>query len=141
MKDIDLLLQEEIAGYEGDHADLISKTPAFFRLLTGILEDPTLPGRLRPLVLVAIAYFALPAEIFPEDLKGPHGYIDDIFLSAWVAGQIRERMGSEEILLANWDGEAPVLPLIQNILSREAELIGDRRDLILWYIGYEYLVG
>jgi uncharacterized membrane protein YkvA (DUF1232 family) len=139
MKDFDLLLQEEVASYEGEHAELISKAPAFLRLLMGILEDPTLPGRLRPLVMMAIAYFALPTEIIPEDLEGPHGYIDDIFLTAWVADQLRDRMGSNEILQANWDGEGLVFPLIQDILSRERELIGDRRELILWYIGYEYL--
>ena len=48
MRDLDLLLQEEVAGYEGEHAELISMAPAFLRLLTNILEDPIRPGRLRP---------------------------------------------------------------------------------------------
>jgi hypothetical protein len=47
---------------------------------------------------------------------------------------------NDDILLDNWDGEAPLVPLIHDILAREAELIGDQRERILGYIGYEYLV-
>jgi uncharacterized membrane protein YkvA (DUF1232 family) len=126
MKDLDLLLQEEVAGYEGEHAELISKAPAFLRLLTGILEDPLLPGRLRPLVMMAIAYFALPMEIIPEDLEGPHGYIDDIFLTAWVADQLHSRMGSDEILQASLGWRRVGLSV--HISNREGELIGDQSN-------------
>jgi hypothetical protein len=66
--------------------------------------------------------------------------VDDIFLWAFVAGRVREAVGGDDILLDNWDGEAPLLPLIQDILAHEADLIGDQRERILGYIGYEYLV-
>jgi uncharacterized membrane protein YkvA (DUF1232 family) len=139
MKDFDQLIQEDIDGYDGLHAGLIAHVPAFFRLLAGILEDPRLPGRLRPLVMAAIAYFVVPGEIMPEDLEGPHGYIDDLFLNAWVARLVRRQVGEDGILTENWIGEVPLLPLITEILAREEELVGDQRELILWFIGYEYL--
>jgi hypothetical protein len=66
--------------------------------------------------------------------------VDDIFLCAFVAGRVREAVGTDDILLDNWDGEAPLVPLIQDILAHEADLIGDQRERILGYIGYEYLV-
>jgi hypothetical protein len=53
---------------------------------------------------------------------------------------VREAVGTDDILLDNWDGEAPLVPLIQDILAHEADLIGDQRQRILGYIGYEYLV-
>ena len=62
------------------------------------LDDPRLPSRLRPLVSCAIAYFILPAEIIPEEIYGPYGYVDDIFLCAFVADQVREQAGMDEIL-------------------------------------------
>ncbi len=34
------------------------------------------------MVLSTIAYFTLPVDIIPEDIEGPNGYIDDIFLCA-----------------------------------------------------------
>lgn len=139
MKEIDKLIQEDIANYEGLHEDLIYQAPALYRLMLHLLDDPNLPGRLRPLVITSVAYFVLPADIMPEDLEGPSGYIDDIFLCAFVADRIRKELKSDDILTANWDGEVPILTLVEDILSDEKALLGDKRDLILWYIGYEYL--
>jgi uncharacterized membrane protein YkvA (DUF1232 family) len=141
MKDFDQLIQEDIDSYEGRQDEVIYQAPALFRLLTNLLQDPNLPGRLRPLVIATVGYFALPADIMSEDLQGPSGYLDDIFLSAFVADQIRQALGTDKILTENWDGQAPVLALIDDILSRESDLIEDRRELIFWYIGYEYLPG
>jgi hypothetical protein len=42
--------------------------------------------------------------------------------------------GSGEILNRNWDGKMPIVPLAKEILDREKELIGDKRDLIMKYI-------
>jgi len=139
MKTFDQLLEEDIAIYEGRHDDLIYQAPALYRLLTRLLDDPLLPGRLRPLVTAAIAYFILPADIIPEDIHGPYGYVDDIFLCAFVADRVLREMGNEDILVNNWDGEAPIVPLLQDILAQETDLIGDQRERILGYIGYEYL--
>ena len=139
MQTFDQLLEEEIAAYEGRHDDLIYQAPALYRLLTRVLDDPLLPGRLRPLIVAAVAYFILPADIIPEDIHGPYGYVDDIFLCAFVADQVLREVGTEDILLQNWDGEGAILSLVQDILTQEQDLIGDQRERILWYIGYEYL--
>ncbi len=139
MKDIDVLLEEDTADYQGEHQDIIRQAPVFYRLMTNLLEEPALPGRFRPLLLAAIAYFVLPTEIYPEDLEGPIGYIDDIFLCALVADLIRRKLRDEKILKENWEGSTPLFPLIQEILSNIGDQIGDKRDLILWYIGYDYI--
>ncbi len=139
MKSFDELLLDDIRAYEGRHDDLIYQAPALYRLLTRLLDDPALPGRLRPLVLAAIAYFILPADIISEDLYGPYGYLDDIFLCAFVAEQVRRQTGSDRLLTENWDGEGPLLPLLHDILSQEQELLGGKGEQILDYIGYRYL--
>jgi uncharacterized membrane protein YkvA (DUF1232 family) len=139
MKDFDQLLQEAIGEYEGRHDDLIYQAPALYRLLTHLLDDPNLPGHLRPLVLAAIAYFILPADIIPESLEGPYGYVDDIWLCAFMANRIRQEVGAE-ILTSNWDGEAPLLGLIEDILRQENILLREKKELVLRYIGYEHLV-
>jgi uncharacterized membrane protein YkvA (DUF1232 family) len=140
MKDFDELIQEEIAAFTGEHAGCIAQAPALFRLLINMLGDPSLTGRLRPMVIAAIGYFVLPADIIPEDLQGPHGYADDIFLAAFVADRVRQALGSEAILVDNWEGEGSILALVDEILDLEADLIGDKLELILWYIGYEHIL-
>lgn len=140
MNSFDKLLEKQISAYEGRHDDLIYQAPELYRLLTKMLDDPILPIRLRPIVISAIAYFILPNDIIPEELHGPYGYVDDIFLSAFVADKVRNEIGSNDILTNNWDGEADIASLIEEILSKEEELVGDQKKRILGYIGYEYLI-
>jgi uncharacterized membrane protein YkvA (DUF1232 family) len=137
MQSFDKLLEENIAGYEGRHDDLIYQAPAFYRLLTHLLDDPRLPRELRPLVLAAIAYFILPVDVIPEELEGPYGYVDDIWLCAFVAERVRREVESDEILVTHWDGEGAVVPLVEELLAGEEDLLGDKGDLIFGYIGYE----
>jgi hypothetical protein len=56
-----------------------------------------------------------------------------------IADQISRELDDGDILTNNWDGEGDVLALIDAILAQETALIADRRELILWYIGYEYV--
>lgn len=140
MIDFEQLLREDIASYVGRYNELICQAPDLYRLLTNVLDDPNLPGRYRPLVIAAIAYFILPTDIMPEDLEGPIGYLDDIFFCAYVADHLRRALDSDEILEENWEGEFPIVPLVEGILSHENELIGDKHELVLWYVGFEYMV-
>jgi uncharacterized membrane protein YkvA (DUF1232 family) len=137
MKSFDELLQEDIADYEGRHDELIYQAPAFYRLLTRLLDDARLPKKLRPLILAAIAYFILPVDIIPEELEGPYGYVDDIWLCAFVAERVRREVGGEEILIENWDGEAPVVELVEELLAEEDLLGGQESERVLAYIGFE----
>jgi uncharacterized membrane protein YkvA (DUF1232 family) len=137
MKSFDRLLENDIASYEGRHNELIYQAPALYRLLTHLLDDLRLPRKLRPLVLSAIAYFILPVDIIPEELEGPYGYVDDIWLCAFVADRIRHEIGAEEILISNWDGEGKIIPLIEEIISGERDLVGGKENLILNYIAYD----
>lgn len=140
MKNFDQFIQEEVQSYAGQHERFLHQAPALYRLMTKLLDDPNLPGQLRPLVIAAIAYFILPEDIMPEDLKGPYGYVDDVFFCAFIAQQVRNELDSDEILTGNWEGDAPILNLIDDVLAAETDLIGDRLDLILWYVGFDYLV-
>jgi uncharacterized membrane protein YkvA (DUF1232 family) len=139
MIDYEQLLQEDVAGYSGPHAELIQHVPALYGLLTRMLVDASLPPRLRPLVISSIAYFNLQGDVLPEDLEGPRGYVDDLFYCAFVIDQICRELESEKILIENWSGEVPIVPLVHHILSQEKELIGEKRALVLWFIGYDYL--
>ncbi len=143
LKSFDELLAEEIAAQEDaakDAADaVLAQAPALYRLLTHLLGDPALPARLRPLLQAGIAYFVLPEDILAEDLRGLAGFADDIFLAAWIANRVLQETASERLLTDNWDGARPLLPLLSEILARESDLVGEHLDLVLWFIGYEYL--
>ena len=139
MKRFDALLEKDISGYEGKFSELIHQAPALYRMMTKLLDDPALPRSISPLVIAAIAYFILPEDIIPEDKFGPEGYVDDIYLCAYVGNEVMKASGSPDILARNWDGKKPVEALVKEILDRENELIGDKKDHIMKYIGLDQL--
>jgi len=136
MKRFDKLLEIEVSGYKGEFGDIISQAPALYRLMTRLLDDPDMPRDMSPMVIAAIAYFILPEDAIPEDRYGPMGFIDDIYLCAFVADKVMEAAGMEEILVRNWDGKVPVVQLVKGILARENELLGDKKERIMELIGF-----
>ncbi|MBN1323302.1 MAG: DUF1232 domain-containing protein [Methanotrichaceae archaeon] len=140
MERFDKLLEKDIEGYQGEHSRLIGQAPALYRLMSRLLGDPALPRSMWKLVIAAIAYFIMPKDVIPEEIHGPKGYVDDIFLCALVAEKVREATGSDEILMRNWDGDLPVVPLIQEIISSEKDLVGDEGEAILGCVGFDELV-
>jgi hypothetical protein len=65
--------------------------------------------------------------------------VDDIYLCAFVANEVVKESSSSGILARNWDGNVPINALVREILDREKELIGDKKDRIMQYIGYDQL--
>lgn len=135
----DAILEKDISGYGGKFSELIAQAPALYRMMTRLLDDRALPKDMSPLVIAAIAYFILPEDIIPEEKYGPFGYVDDIYLCAFVANEVMKASASPEILARNWDGSVPVAKLIREVLDCEKELIGDKKDRIMQYIGYDQL--
>jgi len=135
----DSLLEKDISNYKGEYASIIHQAPALYRMMTRMLDDRNLPSKISPLVIAAIAYFILPEDVIPEDKFGPAGYVDDIYLCAFVANEVAKEFGSPNILVRNWDGKVSVVDLINDILGREQVLIGDKKARIMQYIGYDQL--
>lgn len=127
------------ADYQGEHQELVANLPFVYRLFTRLLESPELPSKMRPLLLAAVAYFVLPVDVISEDISGPRGFYDDIFLSAFVLSQIARELGSWETIESAWEGPGTAQMLAAEVLNSEHALVGDQRDVILWYIGYEHL--
>jgi uncharacterized membrane protein YkvA (DUF1232 family) len=139
LKRFDMMLENDISGYEGEFSELIHQAPALYRMMTKLLDDSALPRSISPLVIAAIAYFILPEDIIPEDKYGPVGYVDDIYLCAFVANEVTKVSGSPEILARNWDGKTSIVDLVKEILDRENELIGNKKERIMQYIGLDQL--
>ena len=139
LKRFDAILEKDISGYDGKFSRLIAEAPALYKLMTRLLDDPDCPRSMSPLVIAAIAYFILPEDIIPEEKFGPVGYVDDIYLCAFVANEVAKESASPDILARNWEGKAPIDELVKEILDREKELIGGEKERIMQYIGYNQL--
>lgn len=131
-------LREEVAGYDGEYQQIVREAPATYRLLTGLLEDPDLPSGNRPQVLAAVAYFILPFDAIPEDLHGPRGYLDDVFVACRIASDVGEDAGWD-VIRRNWSGKADARAYIEEVLGTSSEFLDEPgiKKAIFDYIGYE----
>lgn len=129
------ILLENTKDYKGKYEKEIKFAPKIYKLLCRLLESKNLSKEYRNKISSTIAYFILPKDIFPEDVFGPKGYVDDIYLCLYLLNQIKEEYEIEE-LLEYWD-ESPkkLKTLLKDDYKRLDKDFGYILNDILEYIG------
>ena len=131
-KDFYDTLLENLDNYTGEYESFIDYGPALFKLLCDLL-NADIDKSLRLPICGAIAYYVTPEDIIPEQVYGPYGYIDDIYLSSYVLKMVASRHGYEFI-------QERSSPDIENIINeceaKSLEILNDDEvKSILDYIG------
>lgn len=103
MKEYYDFLKEELENFSGKFDKYILYVPDFFKLLCKLTEED-LDQELKLKINSALAYFVIPNDVIPEDIYGPVGYVDDIYVCVVVLNQIKEKKGIE-FIENNWEGE------------------------------------
>ncbi len=128
-------LKEEINRFRGEFDDFILHIPNFFRLLSNILNED-IDSEDRKKVNCALGYFVAPRDVIPEEIYGPLGYIDDIFLCCHVLKDLKEKYGSE-LLKSCWEADEDIEKVLEYSYEKSKEEIEERgiKDEILKYSG------
>lgn len=95
-KDFYDTLVDNLENYAGEYESFIDYGPKLFKLLCELLNTDV-DDSLRLPICGAIAYYVNPDDVIPEQIYGPYGYIDDIYLSSYVLKMVGERHGYEFI--------------------------------------------
>lgn len=132
-KDFYDTLVENLEGYTGEYESFIDFGPALFKILCELLNrdvdyDLKLP------ICGAIAYYVTPEDVIPENVYGPYGYIDDIYVSSYVLKMVGERHGYEFIQdVSSLDG---IRDIIFECEEKSLEILKDDEvQAIIEYIG------
>ncbi len=129
------LLAEQVGSYRGNLDDVVILAPDLFRFLTNLLEDARVPAEARRLITAALAYFVAPYDVEPEEIYGPRGFLDDVFLGASVARALREFLPAE-VLETAWEADYPLWPTIEQAYQRGLQTLGEQQvQAILHYVG------
>ena len=117
-------LKEEIKRFKGDFEEFILYIPEFFKLLCGLLnEDIDKEGRRK--INAALAYFVVPDDIIPEEIYGPMGYVDDIYLCTLVLKEIQKKYGIE--LLKNlWECDEDFEEVLDVSYQKSLEILEEK---------------
>ena len=131
-KDFYDTLVENLETYTGEYESFIDYGPKLFKLLCDLLKSEV-DSSLKLPICGAIAYYVTPDDVIPEQIYGPYGYIDDIYLSSYVLKMVASRHGYEII-------QERSSPDIENIINeceaKSLEILNDDEiRSILDYIG------
>jgi len=130
-------LKETVTGYSGKSEEYILLAPHIFELLTDLLSLPEIEGKNRLLLTSAVAYFVAPRDVISEQVHGAYGFIDDLYLSAYVLKALRVSLGVG-MLRRSWREEGDISEIIDGIYKESLKSLSpSQREQILIYSGVE----
>lgn len=116
----------------GDRAwlrSLLADIPNFLKLLWGLARDPRVSKADKAIVVGALAYAALPADVIPDWIPGL-GEVEDVLLVALALSRLLGNAG-EEVLLDHWEGDEETLETALDALESASEYLpGPIRGLL-----------
>ena len=133
-KDFYDTLIENLEGYEGEYAYFINCGPNLFNLLCDLLSQKEISREMRLEISAAIAYYVAPDDIIPEEIYGPYGYIDDIFVSVYVLRKVAKEFGYD-FLQNLWKHETDIKEVMDDCYDNSLELLEDKVHAVLSYVG------
>jgi uncharacterized membrane protein YkvA (DUF1232 family) len=109
-------------GHEASTALLF--VPDIFIFLARLSIDREVPASTRAMIGGALAYFVLPADLLPELVLGPAGYLDDLILSVLL---LSHAFGEElePPAAKHWSGSKTLHRVLQDVLQSASRLVGN----------------
>ncbi|MDI6851894.1 MAG: DUF1232 domain-containing protein [bacterium] len=108
---------EKLLGKYGRIAvEILLTGPDLFIFLFRIYRDPEIPIEYKVGLASVLTYWILPLDIFSELFTGVLGYIDDIFLSAYILHGLMKHLDEAKIK-SYWPGCEKAPDVIEKILS------------------------
>ena len=133
-KDFYDILKENLESYKEEYEKFIDYSRDLFKLLTEILNIEEINSKDRLKISAAIAYFVVPYDVIPEQIYGPYGYVDDIFISTYVLKEILENLNLET-LKELWKREEDLQEIVEICYNKSKKLVGEETLDILKYAG------
>ena len=131
-KDFYDTLIENLETYTGEYESFIDYGPSLFKVLCDLLNCD-IDKSLRMPICGAIAYYVTPDDVIPEQVYGPYGYIDDIYLSSYVLKMVASKHGYEFIENVS---SPEIKDIIDECESKSLEILNeDEIKSILDYCG------
>ena len=128
-------LKLELDNYRGSYDEYIFSLPELFKLLCELLNED-IEREYRIMISVALGYFVAPKDIIHEEVYGPEGLIDDIFLCCFVLEQIKNKYGLD-FLKEHWDSKQDFEQVFKIAYNESSQVIKEKELTmkILKYVG------
>jgi uncharacterized membrane protein YkvA (DUF1232 family) len=105
----------------GDFARMVEHLPDLVLLAINLIKDPSLPDRVKDVLVEAAEYVFNGGDILPEEELGVVGLVDDAIR---LGDLLNEMIGHyTPALNVNWSGKGDVLEIIEYIVSNRDRYI------------------
>lgn len=128
-------LKEEMSRFKGSFEEYILYVPDFFRLLCKLLDED-IEREDRRKINSALAYFVVPNDVIPEEIYGPMGYVDDIYLCSLVLKELSKKYGAE-LLQSKWECDEDLDTVLEISYRKSSKILEEKQVLeeVLEYSG------
>lgn len=104
--------------------EVLLLAPDVFVLMARLALDRTVPSGSRGLIAGGLAYFLLPADLLPEAVIGPTGYLEDVILGLLL---VERAFGKDLAPWAEkyWSGPAGLHHVIGDVTAAAHAVLGE----------------
>lgn len=129
-------LKFAVDNYQDDE-DILKYLPDFYQLLCNIGCNNKSQWYTKMLVNASLSYLVLEEDIIP-DKGSKDGYLDDLYICAYVLKEIRDKVSKNIILdnIGDLDFEDDIFQLIYDVVNRVSDILGDKTEKILDLVGF-----
>ncbi|MGV8151433.1 MAG: YkvA family protein [Candidatus Woesearchaeota archaeon] len=132
-------LMEELEDFRSSGEDIsdIKYIPDFFKLLSDMLDRDEVDKDARLLINAALGYFVSPDDVLPDDVYGPKGYMDDIFVCTFVLQKLYLQYST--LMRQLWNNEEELKTAIENTYSSSKRYLEEQNliERIIRYCGLD----
>lgn len=130
---------EELEDFRSSGEDIsdIKYIPDFFKLLSDMLDRDEVDKDARLLINAALGYFVSPDDVLPDDVYGPKGYMDDIFVCTFVLQKLYLQYST--LMRQLWNNEEELKTAIENTYSSSKRYLEEQNliERIIRYCGLD----
>ena len=109
--------------------------PDLIKVLCDLLDDESVDREARILINIALGYLLVPNDVVPEEIYGPYGYMDDMYVTCFVLGSLKNKY--PDLIYKLWNGDEQFDKILDLCTYKSEKFLEDKnlKEKLLRYCG------
>ena len=109
--------------------------PDLIKVLCDLLDDESVDREARILINIALGYLLVPNDVVPEEIYGPYGYMDDMYVTCYVLGSLKNKY--PDLIYKLWNGDEQFDKILDLCTYKSEKFLEDKnlKEKLLRYCG------
>ncbi|HYD03004.1 MAG TPA: DUF1232 domain-containing protein [Alphaproteobacteria bacterium] len=109
--------------------------PELIQLLCDMLDNDIVDKDSRILINAALGYLIVANDIVPEDVYGPYGYMDDMYVACIVLGKLKSNY--PDLINRLWNNDVSFSKVLEDCTYKSEKFLDEKnlKERLLRYCG------